>query len=107
MYFNGWRIECVDWADVVGMGIIGAVVPSMLGAVKSGWKSFKAIRTLSTQLKRARTLNRINKINSRKNTHEMNIINNVIIQGNISIIKFIYKKNVNYPENSRCNHECK
>ena len=45
----------MDWADVVGMGAIGAVAPSMLGAVKSGWKSFKAARVLSSQLKRIKT----------------------------------------------------
>jgi RHS repeat-associated protein len=58
-----------DWWDVGISAAVGAVAPGWLSVGKTSWTSGHAISTLSDQLSRARTANRVAKIEGRISDH--------------------------------------
>jgi len=101
LLLNGGRWECIDWWDVGGMALVGAVAPGGLAAGKTIYSSGKAIQTLGTQS--SRTKNRLNKLQNRINKHKNRIKNELITQGTIAGGKFAYKK----MNGDNCSEECK
>jgi RHS repeat-associated protein len=77
---NDWRIECVDWVDVAISTGVGALGPGLFATGKTAFKSSKALRTLRTQLGRARTVNRRGKIQGRINEHRTQISDAITTQ---------------------------
>jgi hypothetical protein len=78
-----------DWWDVAVSAGVGAIAPGWGSVGKSTWKSGAAIKTLSSQLARARTANRAAKIAARIGSHKENISNifiNQVIQGAVKPI---------------------
>lgn len=72
-YYKGcdiWDVDNYDWWDVGVSAAVGAVAPGWLAVGKKSLNSGRAISTLSGQLGRARTANRINKIQGRINQHK-------------------------------------
>ncbi|MDP3457038.1 MAG: RHS repeat-associated core domain-containing protein [Methyloversatilis sp.] len=72
-YYKGcdiWDGDNYDWWDVGVSAAVGAVAPGWLAVGKKSLNSRSAISTLSGQLGRARTANRINKIQGRINQHK-------------------------------------
>ena len=81
---NGGKWKCVDWADVAGMALVGAVAPSGLASAKSAWRSYKAAKTIKSQIQKARTINRLSKLRGRFRNHAVNIRNEIVTQGLIA-----------------------
>src|SRR5262249_53430004 len=69
-----------DWFDVGAAAAFGAVAPGFLLVGNRTVTSLRAMRNLSGQLDRARTANRINKIEQRIAAHEAGILEVVIPQ---------------------------
>jgi len=68
---NGGRIECVDWADVVVSGAVGAVAPGALAVGKRAWKAKGATKELRRQLGDAKSPSRKQKLKDRIEQHQV------------------------------------
>jgi len=95
---NGGDFGAVDWVDVAGMGVIGAVAPGMLSAGKSALHSLRASNVLKAQLSKAKAVSRKKILKSRIKSHTDNIKEHLKIQGGLAAGKYLFKKNINDPE---------
>ena len=77
MIINKGDISKTDWTDVVTMGAAGAVAPSILGSISKLSKSGKAIKVLKGQQDRARTTNKMKKLDGRIDGHKNKILNSI------------------------------
>jgi len=103
---NDWRIECVDWVDVAISTGVGALGPGLFATGKTVFKSSKALRTLRTQLSRARTVNRRGKIQGRINKHRTEISDAVITQLGFQGAKQLGKAVNDHNKSNSCSKDC-
>jgi hypothetical protein len=82
----------VDWSDVGMMTAIGAVAPSGLGAAKSVYNSSKAIVSLKKQKETATAITKINKLDSRIDTHTNEIKKQIAVQTGLAAGKAVLKE---------------
>jgi len=105
-FFNGGHIECIDWADVIMMGVVGAATFGLPGLGKA-YKSYKARKELSRQRERATADSRRQKLDRRIKRHGSTVKTIMAIQGAIAAGKFFSKKYINDPDYSEtCPNEC-
>ncbi len=100
---NGGDFNNVDWVDVVGMGVVGAVAPSGLAAGKSILNSYNAAKVIKSQLSNVSAISRQVKLEGRLNSHYQIIKENIQIQGGLAAGKYLFKKYVNDYESSNGN----
>ena len=89
-YRNGCDVLSVgnyDWWDVGVSAAVGAFSPGFINVGKTAWRSGRAIKTLSTQLGRARTVGRSAKIHGRIRNHQGEILGAVVSQGVFQSVK--------------------
>ena len=86
--YKNYRDECdlfdldnYDWWDVGVAAAVGAVAPGAISVGKTAWTSGNAAKNLSAQLTRARTPNRVAKLQGRLDAHTGAIIEAVATQG--------------------------
>lgn len=85
-----------DGYDIAIAAAVGAIAPGILNLGKTSLKSSLAIKTLSKQLKNAKTLNRVAKVQSRIAKNRNKIAKIVATQSAYQIVKTKLKK-VNNP----------
>nr|WP_275690442.1 RHS repeat-associated core domain-containing protein [Luteibacter yeojuensis] len=78
--FQNYRSGCgvlnarnYNWASVGISASIGAIAPGWVAVGRRAWTSSRAMSTLSNQLERARTANRLIKIQGRMSTHKTKV----------------------------------
>jgi RHS repeat-associated protein len=94
-YRNGCDVlngQNYNWANVGISALAGAVAPGWLSVGKRALPSGRAISTLTAQLRRSRTANRVAKIDSRIATHESKVIKLLVPQLGIQASGAVYKK---------------
>lgn len=84
-------IDNYDWWDVGIAAAVGALAPGWLKVGKTGSTSRSAIRSLSEQLGRARTINRGAKLERRIGQHRATITDALLVQGGFQTMKAIGK----------------
>lgn len=86
-----FTLDNYNWWDVGAAGVIGAVAPGWGSVGKKAFGSGKAIANLSEQLGRARTANRVSKIERRIQGHAGDIaapfVTQVVFQGGKYLVK--------------------
>jgi RHS repeat-associated protein len=94
--FNNYRNGCdvfsarnYNWYDVGVAAAVGAIAPGWLSVGKTAATSGRAISTLTEQLGRAQTANRVAKIESRIASHSMSIANVLVPQLGFQGVKAI------------------
>jgi len=105
LWKTGGNFDCVDWADVGGMAVAGAVLPGFAGAAGKAFKSGKAAHTINSQIKRAKAVTKVKKLTGRLNEHKSIIKKQIMIQSGIAGAKYIYKDNVDYSQCGIINNE--
>jgi hypothetical protein len=83
LWKTGGNLKCVDWADVGGMAVAGAVLPGLAGAAGKALKSGKAALEINSQIKRVKAVSRINKLTGRLNRHTSIIKSQIKTQGGL------------------------
>jgi RHS repeat-associated protein len=106
MIENDWRIECVDWVQVGISTGFGALGPGLFSSGTRLFKSFKALKTLNDQASRARTANRLGKIEQRINKHRANIGDALATQGAFQGGKAISKAIAKKTDSNKCTESC-
>lgn len=84
---DGYRI---DWKDVVVSGLVGGFAPVVTAATK-GKRSLAAIAVLAEQLGRARTWNRISKLQGRLLDHWNALERILVYNGAWQSFKYLFK----------------
>ncbi len=86
--YKNYRDECdvfdvdnYDWWDVGVSAAVGAVAPGAVSVGKTAWTSGNAAKNIAAQLARARTPNRVAKLQGRLDSHSGAIIEAVATQG--------------------------
>lgn len=101
---NGGRVECIDIADVIIAGVVGAVAPGFLTSGRAVLRSGRAIRALRAQS--AMTANRRAKIASRiannVDSAAVAVSTQAVFQGG----KAVAKSELNGPEPDKCEKRC-
>lgn len=74
-------VDNYDWWDVGVSAAVGAVAPGAISVGKTAWNSGNAAKTIAAQLSRARTPNRLAKLQGRLDAHTGAITEAVAMQG--------------------------
>jgi RHS repeat-associated protein len=99
---NGGNIKCLDVADILIAGAIGAVAPGSLSSLKSIKNSIGASRTFGKQLSRVKSASRRQKLNRRARVHRNRIANEVATQVVYQGGKAVAKEALDLPASGQC-----
>ena len=101
---NGWRLDCVDWADVAIAGAVGFVSPGWLRAGGRAFRSFDRAHRIQSRLETAKRARYVRRLEHKRNVALTNVAAELATQGAFQAIKYGAQSVMD--SNSSCSDEC-
>ena len=85
---NGWRLDCVDWADVAIAGAVGFVSPGWLRQGTRAFRSFDRAHQIQGRLETATRARHVRRLEHKRNEALRNVAGELATQGGFQAVKY-------------------